>query len=183
MLDNSLTISSLLLRFRQIAGRKKWWFIPPSQTPYLKPSINYNGFSAHTLTLVGKQGATPSPWLNKLVRYTSTLEPGDVLFNPPWFWHGILNLGSVEDNDLVIGVPTRYGKGSTVQAAIRSNPILTVNSFITIFRNHGTNIFKPGFNINLQGEIANNRRSREKKDVKQFKQDPLFMSDVATDPK
>ena len=57
--------------FRQIVGRKKWWFIPPSQTPYLKPSINVNGFSAHTKTLVGKDGGQPSPWLNKIERYVA----------------------------------------------------------------------------------------------------------------
>ena len=76
-----------------IVGSKKWWFIPPSQTPYLKPSINVNGFSAHTHTLVGKNGESASPWMEKLERYTAVLNPGDVLINPPWFWHGILNLG------------------------------------------------------------------------------------------
>jgi hypothetical protein len=79
--------------FRMIVGSKKWWFIPPSQTPYLKPSINVNGFSAHTHTMVGKNGEEVSTWMNKLERYTTVLHPGDVLINPPWFWHGILNQG------------------------------------------------------------------------------------------
>ena len=78
--------------FRQMTGTKKWWFIPPSQTPYLIPSINVNGFSAHTHTLVGKSGEKMSHWMSKLERYTATLEPGDVLINPPWFWHVILSL-------------------------------------------------------------------------------------------
>ncbi|CAE7553260.1 unnamed protein product, partial [Symbiodinium microadriaticum] len=52
--------------FRQVVGSKKWWFLPPSQTPFLKPSINVNGFSAHTHTLVGKNGETESPWMKKL---------------------------------------------------------------------------------------------------------------------
>lgn len=54
--------------FRQIVGSKKWWFIPPSQTPFIKPSINVNGFSAHTHTLVGKNGEQESPWMKKLER-------------------------------------------------------------------------------------------------------------------
>jgi hypothetical protein len=70
--------------FRQIVGRKKWWFIPPSQTPYLKPSINIRGISAHTHTMVGKEGGQMSPWMNKLERYVSIVNPGDVLINPPW---------------------------------------------------------------------------------------------------
>jgi hypothetical protein len=73
--------------FRQISGTKRWWFIPPSETAYLLPSINVNGFSAHTHTMVGKNGDKMSPWMNKLERYTVTLQPGDLLMNPPWFWH------------------------------------------------------------------------------------------------
>jgi hypothetical protein len=94
--------------FRMITGRKKWWLIPPSQTAYVRPALNKNGFSAHTLTKVGKEdGAVASPYMNKLMRYTVVLEPGDVLLNPAWFWHGIKNLGE-NDDELVIGVPTRY---------------------------------------------------------------------------
>eukprot|EP01031_Cornospumella_fuschlensis_P038333 gene38333-46584_t len=150
--------------FRMVAGRKKWWFIPPSQTPYLKPSININGFSAHTQTLVGKDGAAPSPWLSKLVRYTSVLNPGDVLVNPPWFWHGILNLG--QPGDLVIGSPTRYGQGDAKTAATRNNLLYTLNAAVTLFRQlgfEGLMAASAGEKFNLQAAIANNRRDREKK--------------------
>jgi hypothetical protein len=70
-----------------MAGTKKWWFVPPSQTPFVLPSINVNGFSAHTHTMVGKMGETASPWMSKIERYTATLRPGDAVINPPWFWH------------------------------------------------------------------------------------------------
>jgi hypothetical protein len=152
--------------FRQVVGQKKWWFIPPHQTPYLKPAINVNGFSAHTHTLVGKEGAQPSPWLSKLVRYTSVLNPGDVLINPPWYWHGILNLGSRANGDLVIGSPVRYGQGGKNagrSAALRSNLLFSLNAFATFYRNYGMEAFKPGFKPNLQADIANNRRDREHK--------------------
>jgi hypothetical protein len=103
--------------FRQIVGQKKWWFIPPHQTAYLKPSINVNGFSSHTHTLVGKEKDSPSPWFNKIERYTAVLNPGDVLINPPWFWHGIINLGNRENNDLIVGAPSRYSQGHSIRAA------------------------------------------------------------------
>lgn len=148
-----------------MTGQKKWWFIPPSQTAYLKPSINVNGFSAHTHTLVGRMGGEPSPWLNKIERYTAVLSPGDVLVNPPWFWHGILNLG--KENELVIGAPSRYGKGETLKAAIKSNPLFTVNAIITLARNYGLKALSPDFKINLQSDIANNRRDREGKELKE----------------
>lgn len=172
--------------FRQVSGRKKWWFIPPSQIGYLHASINANGFSAHTHTMVGKFDTDPSPWMNKLERYTAgkylsihiiyhgqfsfsvnmfrsfffaVLEPGDILINPPFFWHGILNLGSDPD-ELVIGVPTRYSGPRGVLAALRSDPVLTVvaaatmlvkGDFIAKFRNPSTA---------FQNAIAGNRAAR-----------------------
>eukprot|EP01035_Chromulina_nebulosa_P024835 gene24835-32347_t len=148
--------------FRQIIGEKKWWFIPPSQTAYLKPSINVNGFSAHTHTLVGKEGGTPSPWMTKLERYTSVLHPGDVLINPPWFWHGIVNLGDAQDKRLVVGCPSRYSAGSTGKPALLNNPLFTFNAMVTIIKKYGLRQSLSG-KVNLQADIANNRRGRESK--------------------
>lgn len=142
--------------FRQIVGRKRWWFIPPSQTAYLKPSINVNGFSAHTHTMVGKEGAEVSPWMTKLERYGAVLEPGDVLINPPWFWHGILNLGE-KPNSLVIGVPTRYAGKASHMAAFKSNPFMTLFAIAVIAIKHGGQI--NGGN-ELEDRINANRKAR-----------------------
>jgi oxalate decarboxylase/phosphoglucose isomerase-like protein (cupin superfamily) len=35
--------------------------------------------------------------------YTAVLEEGDVLFNPPWWWHSIKNI-----SDTTIGVASRW---------------------------------------------------------------------------
>lgn len=146
-----------------MAGTKKWWFIPPSQTVYLLPSINVNGFSAHTHTLVGKMGETPSPWFGKLERYTATLQPGDLLMNPPWFWHGILNEGA--DDELVIGVPTRYGGKDGIRAALRSNPILTVIALATIFKQYGSAEAFLNQDDVLEDRISKNREARMKEEA------------------
>lgn len=163
------------LRFRQITGQKKWWFIPPSQTAYLKPSINVNSFSAHTHTMVGKMDGEPSPWLNKIERYTAVLNPGDVLINPPWFWHGILNLG--QDNELIIGAPSRYGKGVTFKAALLSNPVFTLNAVVTLARRYGLQALHPDWKLDLQADIANNRRDREGKELKEGGVHPFEMDE------
>lgn len=127
--------------FRQISGKKKWWLIPVDQTAYVFPSLNPNGFSAHTLTKIGKGSETPSPWLSKIQRYTVTLNPGDVLLNPPWFWHGIKNIAENE-NDLVIGVPTRYATSEfTKMPAFRSNFILSVIGLGSIAYTYGFDKF------------------------------------------
>lgn len=152
--------------FRQIAGEKKWWFLPPSQTAYLKPSINVNGFSSHTKTLVGRDDGEPSPWLSKLERYTTVVRPGDVLINPPWYWHGILNLGEAA-TDIIIGCPSRYGAGETMKAGVRSHFLFTVNALFTLYQRYGFKALNPDFKINLQGDIADNRRQREGKELRQ----------------
>jgi len=146
--------------FRQVAGRKKWWFIPPHQSAYIKPSINLNGFSAFTHTLVGKEGKEPSPWLTKIERYTTIMNPGDVLINPPWFWHGILNLGSRENNDLVIGCPSRYGKGNILKAGFTTNFMFTVVGLTSLVKKYGLGVLSPTYKMNLQKDISGNRKVR-----------------------
>ena len=146
-----------------MAGTKKWWFMPPSQTPYLLPSINVNGFSAHTHTMVGRDGAEQSPWFNKLERYTITLQPGDLLMNPPWFWHGILNDGSADE--LVIGVPTRYGGKVGVRAALRSNVFLTVVALTTIWKQYGSAEAFLNQDDVLEDRISKNREARMKEEA------------------
>jgi hypothetical protein len=127
--------------FRQITGQKKWWLIPVDQTAYVFPSLNPNGFSAHTLTKIGKGNEEPSPWLGKIKRYTVTLNPGDVLLNPPWFWHGIKNIAENE-NDLVIGVPTRYGSSNVFKMpSLRSNFVLSVIGLGSIAYTYGLDKF------------------------------------------
>lgn len=144
--------------FRQMSGTKTWWFIPPSETAYLLPSINVNGFSAHTHTLVGKGNEEKSPWFNKLTRYSTTLQPGDLLINPPWFWHGIINDG--KEGDLVIGVPTRYGGKGGIRAAIRSNWYLSVIAIATIKFQYGSVEKFLNQDDVLEDRIQKNREAR-----------------------
>lgn len=148
--------------FRQIAGRKKWWLIPLTQTPYLLASINKNGFSAHTLTRVGKgKNEEPSPYFNKIQRYTVTLNPGDVLLNPPWFWHGIKNLDDGE-TELVVGTPTRY-RTPYALPAFKNNPILTSIALRAITKRFGSLDMFTSSPANLQNgiEFARNARAGE----------------------
>jgi hypothetical protein len=109
--------------------------------------MNPNGFSATTRTLIGKNRQSPSPWLKKLTRYTIIMNPGDVLINPPWFWHGFLNLPVSSDSsntsngntcenedkkDLVIGSAVRYSEKEVTEAALRVNSWWTLNTFVVL---------------------------------------------------
>lgn len=146
--------------FRQVAGQKKWWFIPPSESAYVYGTINANGFSAHTKTKIGLPGVVQSPWFKNLERYYSVLNPGDILINTPWYWHGIENIGEQGSNELIIGAPSRYIGGV---ASFKSNFPFAINSFLYQYSRFGNEMFKPDFKFDVHKDVANDRRAREGK--------------------
>lgn len=105
---------------------------------------------------MGKAGDAASPWMSKLERYTYKMLPGDILINPPLFWHGIINEAEDEDG-LVIGVPTRYGADKqTVVATFTNNLPLAMLQVMTMVKNNGvnfvTNLGKSDAKYNLEGD-------------------------------
>jgi hypothetical protein len=111
--------------FRQIAGRKRWYFFAPSETPYVYPKLYDNGFSATSKTVQHHARGTGTEWFGKLKRYCTVLEPGDVLIVPPWWWHAVENEAGADE--LVIGVATRYG---SAREAMLSDPFKTMVSVV-----------------------------------------------------
>jgi hypothetical protein len=119
--------------FRQIVGRKRWWFIPLTQSAFVYPSMTTNGFSMHSgLKTAPLTGNWTDPMWYKLVRYTAVLEPGDLLLNPPWIWHAIENL-----DPFTIGAPSRYSDEGAA-AAFRSDYIITTLSISRIISKYGS---------------------------------------------
>eukprot|EP00750_Incisomonas_marina_P028288 INCI6616.1.p1 GENE.INCI6616.1~~INCI6616.1.p1 ORF type:complete len:378 (+),score=54.84 INCI6616.1:102-1235(+) len=146
--------------FRQIAGRKKWWLLPPHQMSYVYSSLNKNGFSSHTMSKIAIGGQEESPWVKKLERYTIVLNPGDVLINPSWWWHAILNIDTDPDA-LVIGVPTRF-IGPRF-SALKNNFLFTLLARLAVARQfNGVDEFVAN-NTNLQTGIDLARKERNKK--------------------
>jgi hypothetical protein len=83
------------------------------------------------------------------------------LINPPWFWHGIINQGEAS-NELVIGVPTRYGGMTSSVAAFKSNPFLTLFALGVInIKYGGIAKFKNATDL-LEDKIMANRAARMK---------------------
>lgn len=90
--------------FIMTKGRKKWQFINPEYS-YLC------GFMIHPSKLHCCANITGhnNTWRDKdelykyIPIYETILEEGDVLLNPPWWWHAITNL-----SDFTIGIPTRW---------------------------------------------------------------------------
>lgn len=88
--------------FFNIKGRKKWTFIDPKYSKYMKGAISNNG-----LFVVSKHNYFKNPSvLENIQKYEIILEEGDVLFNPCWWWHCVENLSKYS-----IGVANRSDLG------------------------------------------------------------------------
>jgi hypothetical protein len=90
--------------FIMAQGRKKWQFINPEYS-YLCGFM----FHPHKLHNTANITGHNNTWRDKdelykyIPIYETILEEGDVLLNPPWWWHAITNL-----TDFQVGIPTRW---------------------------------------------------------------------------
>lgn len=69
--------------FVQVTGKKTWWIYPPEATAFL---------NLHPKAYHWASPFKPAPWqtespLERVEHYKVDLEPGDILYNPPYFWH------------------------------------------------------------------------------------------------
>lgn len=115
--------------FYQVDGRKTWWFIDP-----------YDSFLGYPVALLGRAaGILMCLWPNEYNKeafplfqycpiYSATLEPGDVLFNPPWWWHSIKNVSPTS-----IGVASRWHTdgivGNTLMMSEENYDVWRIGSF------------------------------------------------------
>lgn len=92
--------------FFMIRGRKHWTLIDPKYSCILKGRVARSGIHGQTLFDMPDTPISDTPrMLRCLPRYEFILEPGDVLYNPPWWWHRIRN-----DNGFSIGMAIRNNK-------------------------------------------------------------------------
>jgi len=78
--------------FYMIDGTKKWWFVDPYDT-FLTYPLAICGRAAGFFFCLwpGEYNVEAFPLFKYCPLYTAELQPGDVLFNPPWWWHAIKN--------------------------------------------------------------------------------------------
>lgn len=98
--------------FFNVHGKKKWVLIHPKYSKYLK-SMPSKGFE---FAISGYNIEEPSEILEKIPKYEVILEPGDVLYNAPWFWHYVKNI-----TDFTIGCAIR--DHTTYQQSFKNNPM------------------------------------------------------------
>lgn len=91
--------------FFQVKGRKRWTFVDSNYTflmyPYLTQTNTYQTCVASGLS--GNSQDDKLPLLKYCPRFQATLEPGDVLLSPSWWWHAVENV-----TPETVGVATRW---------------------------------------------------------------------------
>ncbi len=83
--------------FHMVCGRKRWLLVKPSDSFGMYPTIGRNSRSAYFGSPINSESYLEDqrdlfPLFSKVHKYSVTLEPGDVLFVPSWWWHEVKNL-------------------------------------------------------------------------------------------
>lgn len=107
--------------FYNIKGKKKWYLINPEYSPYLKPITSKTGLFA--VSLYDICNANKNDYILNIPRYEFVLEPGDMLYNPPWWWHAVIN-----KSDYTIGCANRF---TDFLVSFKNNP-----GFSSLFFSH-----------------------------------------------
>jgi hypothetical protein len=110
----------------QIHGQKKWVLIPPTFTPFMYPAA-VKGINWQSRIDFRNPDYAGCPLYRFVDRYETVLGPGDVLWNPPFVWHGVTNLTESIAVSLWWTNVTRGFKNNFLFAALtlggRPNPI------------------------------------------------------------
>lgn len=120
--------------FLNIYGQKKWKFVHPKYSIAMQSTLMNKGYFVGSFI---KHNApkgyleAKSPLYNRIPKLTITLEPGDLLLNPPWWWHCITNL-----TPITIAVATRW---RILAEYIRQSPIY---DFVQSLRTERLSSFK-----------------------------------------
>jgi len=81
-------VSNLYL---QAYGLKKWVLVAPKFTPFMYPALS-KGLNWQSRVDFRNPDDAATPLYKFVDRYETVLEPGDILWNPPWVWHGVQNV-------------------------------------------------------------------------------------------
>lgn len=88
--------------FRQISGRKKWSVIAPEYSKYLCPYF-IRGSATVKPCVQDFDADLREQWFKRIPRMETILEPGDIIYNAPWFWHDVQAVGTDKQQASVAG--------------------------------------------------------------------------------
>ena len=106
--------------FFNIYGEKDWYFVHPKHSFWMYGMVHKTGSYGDSPIDHQKSAAEQRekfPLFEQVPVYSARLCPGDVLLNPPWWWHAITNVSSS-----IIACATRWMSTGIVE----SNPTYSV---------------------------------------------------------
>ena len=130
--------------FIQVRGTKRWILINPKYSRYLMPKLSKTGLFA--VSHIDILNATDKDPIMNVPRYDFELHEGDLLFNPPWWWHAVRN-----ESKYVIGCANRF---TNWYVALRNNPSYTLTFFSHPISNWNDFNFKTKKENNLKFDQA-----------------------------
>jgi hypothetical protein len=115
----------------QVEGRKRWWLYPPGSLLFLDPpAARMQHF--HTEGDPAAPDPSTHPLLAAADRYETVLEPGDVLWFPPFWWHDVKNLSEAT---VAVGYRT-----CSIASAVRSSPLLAAMRCLALHPHIGQSV-------------------------------------------
>jgi hypothetical protein len=120
MTSTSFHCAPVMNLYLQAYGRKRWVLISPRFTPFMYPALS-KGLNWQSRVDFRDPNYEEAPLYRYVDRYETILEPGDVLWNPPWVWHGVQNLTES------IAISMWW---ANVARTFANNPVLTPLAFL-----------------------------------------------------
>lgn len=115
--------------FCMIKGEKHWTLIDPKYSYLLKGRVSESGIHGQTLFDMPDTSLEELPEIfTNIPRYEIKMEAGDLLWNPPWWWHRITN--STGES---IGVAVRHNKVTSLN--IKNNLLYTLSGYTYLVYN------------------------------------------------
>ncbi len=113
--------------FTMVYGRKEWTLVHPQHSMWMHPITRKDMFYAATMIDWKKSNdeieADGYPLYRYIPKFATTLEPGDVLFSPQWWWH------CVDTPETSIGIASRAINNMFVGHELFSLMWITSNRF------------------------------------------------------
>ncbi|MCB9685491.1 MAG: cupin-like domain-containing protein [Alphaproteobacteria bacterium] len=112
--------------FFQLQGRKHWAFVHQAESARMYAYPSTSGIYRHSPVLHADPATADTyPLYPGAQRLTTTLEPGDVLLLPRWWWHEVWNEGGPN-----FGVTTRWGPPMYDRMKDQNIPYLLSNTLM-----------------------------------------------------
>jgi len=96
--------------FTMLDGKKTWYFVDPEHSWFMYPLAAMGRAAIFCMPpYPDEYDEGRFPLMKWLPYYKVTIEPGDLLFNPPWWWHAVRNI-----SDKTVGIASRWHEDGTV---------------------------------------------------------------------